>query len=267
MKIFLSADIEGITGITDWSEAELGRAEYAEFRERMTAEVASACDAALAAGATEILVKDAHWTGRNLLAERLPRPARLWRGWSGHPYSMVQGLDASFDAVVMVGWHSGGRSGGNPLAHTISSTGLVGIRVNGKWLSEFRLHAWAAALEGVPVAFVSGDEDLCEEVRRVDARIETVAVSRGFGAATLALHPAEARERIAAGVRRALERPLRAAPLPLPPRFAVEVVRKDARDAYRCALYPGARLADPVTVGFETGDWFEVLRLLQFVTT
>jgi D-amino peptidase len=166
----------------------------------------------------------------------------------------------------MVGWHSGGRSGGNPLAHTISSTGLVGIRVNGEWLSEFRLHAWAAALEGVPVVFVSGDEDLCEEVRRVDPRIETVAASRGFGAATLAMHPAEARERIAAGVRRALERPLRAAPVPLPPRFAGEVVRKDARDAYRCAFYPGARLADPVTVAFDTDHWFEALRLLQFVT-
>lgn len=266
MKIFISADIEGITGITDWGEADKSHADNAEFRERMTAEVAVACEAAAASGATEILVKDAHWTGRNLLAERLPRPAQLLRGWSGHPYSMVQGLDRSFDAAMFIGWHSGGSRGGNPLAHTLSSSGLMGIRINGEWASEFRLHVWAAALEGVPVAYVSGDEALCEEVRAFDATIVTTPVARGFGAATLALHPADTRDAIRDGVRRALHRPLRMRAAVLPPRFDVQVVRKDARDAYRRAFYPGARLVDPMTIGYETDDWFEVLRLLQFVT-
>ena len=195
MKIFLSADIEGITGITDWAEADLSKPDNAEFRERMTAEVVAACEGALAAGATEILVKDAHWTGRNLLAERLPRQARLLRGWSGHPYSMVQGLDRSFAAALFVGWHSGGASGGNPLAHTLSSSGVFGIRVNGVWATEFLLHAYAAALEGVPVAFVSGDEALCAEVQAFDTGITTVGVTRGMGAATLARHPAESIDR------------------------------------------------------------------------
>lgn len=266
MKVFISADIEGICGITEWSEADLAHADNAEFRERMTAEVAVACEAALASGASNILVKDAHWTGRNLLAERLPRPARLLRGWSGHPYSMVQGLDRTFDAAVFVGWHSGGSRGGNPLAHTLSSGRLMGVRVNGEWVSEFRLHAWAAALEGVPVVFVSGDEDLCSEVLAFDETIVTAGVSRGLGAATIARHPAEARELVRDGVRRALSRPLRTRPAMLPERFDVQVVRKDARDAFRRSFYPGARLVDPVTVGYETDDWFEVLRLLQFVT-
>jgi D-amino peptidase len=265
MKIYLSADIEGVTGITDWSEATHADPSYEEFRERMTAEVVAACEGALAAGATELLVKDAHWTGRNLLAERLPREARLWRGWSGHPYSMVQGLDRTFHAVLFVGWHSAGARGGNPLAHTLSSARLRGIQVNGEWASEFLLHAYAAALEGVPVAFVSGDEELCAEVRTFDPGIATVAVSKGFGAATLARHPAEAREAIRSEVERAIAGP-RLAPVALPPRFDVRVVRKDARDAYRASFYPGARLVDPTTVGFETTEWFEVMRLLQFVT-
>lgn len=266
MKIFISADIEGVTGISEWTEANLAHADNAEFRERMTAEVAVACEAAIAAGATDIVVKDAHWTGRNLLAERLPRQARLLRGWSGHPYSMVQGLDRSFHAALFVGWHSGGSRGGNPLAHTLSSGGLMGIRINGEWVSEFRLHAWAAALEGVPVAFVSGDEDLCAEVRAFDDGIVTAAVSRGFGAATLARHPVEGRELIRDGVQRALTGPLRAQPARLPAEFDVQVVRKDGRDAYRKAFYPGARLVDPMTIGFKTDSWFEVLRLLQFAT-
>ena len=102
MKIFISADIEGVTGITDWAEADMAHADNAQFRERMTAEVMAACEGALQAGATEIVVKDAHWTGRNILAERLPRQARLLRGWSGHPYSMVQGLDRSFAAALSI---------------------------------------------------------------------------------------------------------------------------------------------------------------------
>lgn len=264
MKIYLSADIEGITGIADWAEADLSQPDNAEFRERMTAEVVAACEGALAAGATEILVKDAHWTGRNLLAERLPRQAQLWRGWSGHPYSMVQGLDRSFAAAVFVGWHSGGAKGGNPLAHTLSSSSLLGIRVNGHWVSEYQLHAWTAALEGVPVAFVSGDADLCAEAQAMDTGAATVDVMRGHGAAVQSRHPAESRERIRAGVQQALS-PLRARPARLPDHFDVQVVRKDARDAYRRAFYPGARLVDPVTIGFSTREWFEVMRLLQFV--
>jgi D-amino peptidase len=265
MKIFLSADIEGICGITDWAEANLAEPDNAEFRDRMTAEVAAACEGAVAAGATEILVKDAHWTGRNLFAERLPREARLWRGWSGHPYSMVQGLDKSFTAALFIGWHSGGSWGGNPLAHTLRSSTLNGIRVNGEWASEYLLHAYAAALDGVPVALVSGDEELCADVRRREAGTSTVAVSRGHGAATHALHPATARELLKAEVQRSL-RPLRAEPLRLPERFEVEVCHKDARSAYRAAFYPGAKLVNPTTVGFESREWFEVMRLLQFVT-
>ena len=266
MKVFISADIEGVTGITDWCEADLDSPANVELRERMTAEVVAACEGALAAGATELLVKDAHWTGRNIFAERLPREAQLYRGWSGHPYSMVQGLDRSFSAAIFVGWHSAGGRGGNPLAHTLSSQRLIGVRVNGQWASEFLLHAYAAALEDVPVAFVSGDEHLCAEVNAFDPAIETVAVTRGLGAATLALHPAEARERIHAGVASACALPRRVSPKVLPERFSVEVVRKDQRDAYRLAFYPGAHLVDAQTVGFESTSWFEVLRMLRFVT-
>lgn len=267
MKIFISADIEGVTGITDWAEADMAHADNAQFRERMTAEVVAACEGALQAGATEIVVKDAHWTGRNILAERLPRQARLLRGWSGHPYSMVQGLDRSFAAALFIGWHSGGSQGDNPLAHTLNSSGLCGIRVNGQWVTEFHLHAWTAALEGVPVAFVSGDDGLCRQVQALQSGIATVDTMTGSGAATLARHPADARERIQAGVRQALAQPLQARVLPLAPRFEVQVVRKDARDALRKSFYPGARLADPVTVAFDTDQWFEVMRMLQFVAS
>ncbi|MCP3918131.1 MAG: amino acid amidase [bacterium] len=264
MKVYISADIEGVCGITDWSEASRESEAYPEFRERMTEEVIAACEGAIAAGATEILVKDAHASGRNVFAEHLPREARMVRGWSGHPYCMVQELDATFDAVLFVGWHSAAGRGGNPLAHTLSSKTIASIRVNGTLASEFLLHTFAAALDKVPVAFVSGDEQLCADVRQFDERIETVAVLRGEGASTVALHPGNAQAAIREGVQRALTGELLSFQS-LPERFAVEIQYIDQRRAYRSSFYPGASLETPTSVVFESEDWFEVLRLLQFV--
>ena len=120
MKIYISADIEGITGTTNWDETEKKHPDYPEFRDQMTAEVAAACEGALAAGATEIMVKDAHDSARNIQAEKLPKGSLLWRGWSGHPYFMVDGMDSTYDAVLMIGYHSRAGSHTNPLSHSMS---------------------------------------------------------------------------------------------------------------------------------------------------
>lgn len=194
MKIYISADIEGVAGITDWSEADYTHPSYPQFREEMTREVVAACDGAMAAGATEILVKDAHHTGRNILAAQLPACARLVRGWSGHPLAMVQELDESFAAVLLIGYHARAGAESNPLAHTISLK-VAEMRINGEPVSEFRLHTFAAALLGVPVAFVSGDEGLCQDVAALNERIRTVGVSQGRGPSTISLAPATASRR------------------------------------------------------------------------
>src|SRR5438552_8811814 len=153
MKIYISADIEGIAGISHGDEARKAHATYQEFRAEMTEEVVAACDGAIAAGATEILIKDAYATVRNIIASRLPDCARLIRGWSGHPLCMVQELDESFAAVVLRGYHSKAGSEGNPLAHTLTGK-IAHLRLHGEIASEFLLHARAAALFDVPVVFV-----------------------------------------------------------------------------------------------------------------
>ena len=173
MKIYISADIEGVAGITNWNEAEKNHPDYPEFRERMTDEVVAACDGAIAAGATEILIKDAHDSGRNILAERLPDCARLVRAWSGHPLAMVQELDASFDAVLMVGYHSKAGTESNPLAHTITLR-VARLSINGTLASEALIHSWAAALHRVPVVFLSGDQGICADAKGFNPGITTV---------------------------------------------------------------------------------------------
>jgi D-amino peptidase len=134
MKIYISADIEGVAGITHWDEATKTETSYQAYREQMTRELVAACEGAVAAGATEIWVKDAHWTGRNLITAELPERVRLIRGWSGHPYGMVQELDDSFHALLMVGYHAAAGSDTNPLAHTIT-LGVTSIKINGQLAS------------------------------------------------------------------------------------------------------------------------------------
>jgi len=264
MKVFLTADIEGVTGATHWDETDKKHADYAEFREQMTAEVVAACEGALAAGATEIWVKDAHASARNILADKLPREARLLRGWSGHPFGMVNGLDGTFAALLFVGYHSRAGSGASPLSHTISGQPFY-IRINERYAAEFLMYGYVAGLVGVPAVFLSGDAGLCEDARSLIPAIETVAVKEGVGDSTVNIHPHLAVERIRAGAERALKGDLSRCRVPMPAHFAVEIAYKSHFTAYGNSFYPGARLAAANTIQFESDDYFEVMRFFSFV--
>ena len=241
MKVYISADIEGVSGITHWDEAFKDRLGYDEYREQMTLETVAACEGALAAGATEITVKDAHSTGRNILPGRLPERVRLIRGWSGHPLCMVQDIDASYDALAMVGYHSAASAGGNPLAHTITGK-VTKILLNGEAASEFLLHRNAAAGCGVPTVFLSGDAGICDAAEAVNPHIHTVATKTATGHSTTSIHPAVAARNIHDGIAAALGDDAALAKPSLADHFEMEVWYKENTDAYRASHYPGARL-------------------------
>ncbi len=264
MKIFISADIEGITGVTHWDECIIGKPGYESARIQMTKEVFAACQGALEVGAEEIWVKDAHDSGRNLFSSDLPRQVTLIRGWSGHPYSMVQELDQSFDACFMIGYHSRAASGGSPLAHTMSGSRISEFRLNGVPVSEYHLFAYAAALEGVPVALVSGDEELCRAVRQMNSHTAAVAVKKGFGDSTVSMAPERAEDRIRSAAVQSLSGDLSKALIPLPDHFKVQIRFSKGLLAYQASFYPGAELEDDLTVLFETDNYFEVLRMMLF---
>lgn len=130
MKVYISADIEGITGTTSWSETELNAPDYQFFQRQMTREVEAAIEGAIAGGATEILLKDAHDSARNLDISNLPINCKVIRGWTYDPMCMVAGLDRSFDRAIFIGYHSKGGSERNPLAHTRMSKSMANMRVN-----------------------------------------------------------------------------------------------------------------------------------------
>lgn len=263
MKIYISADIEGITGTTHWDETDKKQPDYAEFRQQMTAEVAAACEGALKAGAAEILVKDAHDSARNIIAVQLPAEARLIRGWSGHPYLMMDRLDSTFQAVVMIGYHSRAGSNASPLAHTMSGSDVY-VKINDRFASEFMINSYTAALESVPVVFVSGDAGLCAEAAELLPGLTTVAVKEGIGSATTSIHPHLAVERIREGVCAALKQDIACCHLKLPEHFVVEISYKDQARAYAASFFPGASLQDPFTIRFEAASYFSVLQLFAF---
>ncbi len=263
MKIYLSADIEGITGVTHWDETELDKADSTAAREQMTAEVAAACEGAIESGATEIWVQDVHDSGRNIIAAQLPPQARLIRGWSGHPFKTLQALDKTCAAVMLIGYHSGAGAGRSPLEHTYSGH-VMCIKLNGSYVSEFSLDALTCALVGVPLVFVSGDQGLCDQVALFNAQIKTVAVKQGSGGSTINVHPNLATSMIRQGAAQSLQSDLDLCRTVLPEHFRLEVRYRSHVRAYQYSFFPGVRQTDIFTVQLDTDNYFDVLRFLLF---
>lgn len=255
-----------MAGVTHWDETNAGERGYAEAAQQMTAEVRAACEAATATGATEIVVKDAHDSARNITHAELPAGVRMFRGWSAHPWAMLEGLDDSYDAVFFTGYHSAASTGGSPLAHTMT-TSLDKVTLNGMVCDELLLHTWLALYVGVKPILVTGDQALCQLAEERFPGMVTVPVKEGIGNGTISLHPDDAIRSIRNGVETALqELSERAEQLPgLPAEFRLEIRYQDQKDAYRNSFYPGCRLEDARTVVYETDDYGEVMRCAHFI--
>ena len=163
MKIYISADMEGVVGAVSADQLSPGGFEYQRFREFMTAEVNAAIEAAFEAGATEIVVSDSHGNAQNLLIEKLPKNILLVRGFP-RPLVMMQGIDETFDGVIFLGYHSSTTNPEGVRAHTMSSARLADVRLNDISMTEGGFNAAIAGHFDVPVIMVSGDDAAVEEV-------------------------------------------------------------------------------------------------------
>lgn len=264
-KIFLSVDIEGINGICCWDETEPEYERYKEFKAELQAEVNAACRGAIKAGATEIVIKDAHDTARNLNITDLPECAKLFRGWEGGVWSMMAGIDKSFDAVMYVGYHSPSRSDGNSLSHTMNTTRVHHVKINGEIASEFYINSLMASFVGVPVAFLSGDENLTKLVKKANANIETVASKTGMHNAVISKNPRVTWREIEEGAERAILNCTKDNIVKLPETFDVEVEYVKPQLAYSASFFPGAKLIDTDRITFHADNYYDVMVFLNFV--
>jgi len=264
MKIFISADIEGVSGSTVWDETEKGKDLYERFARQMTLEVKAACEGANQAGAKEIMVNDAHDSGRNIDHNELPKNAKLVRGWAGGLFSMVQELDKSYDALMFVGYHSAASRDSNPLSHTMT-TSLDYIRINSQVASEFMIHSYIAAYLGVPVVFLSGDKGLCEDAKTVNENIVTVAVKEGRGNSTINIHPGLTTDMIMEGVKESLSKDRSKCIIKIPEEFNIEIRYRQHKDAYKSSFYPGVTRLDENTISYKSKDYMDVLRMMNYL--
>ncbi len=264
MKVFISADIEGVNSICDWDETEAGHARYLEFKKQMTEEVKNACIGAHLAGATEIVVKDAHDSALNLSIVDLPEYVKLHRGWEGSICSMMAGLDETYDAAMFVGYHSPSRSDGNPLSHTMN-TKIHHVKLNGKILSEFDINAMYASYLKVPVAFLSGDLNLTNYVKEVNSNIEVVATKEGRKGAVISRHPSITNKEIQETVKSSLKKDLSNNIVELPKMFNIEIQYRTFQKAYQSSFFPGCKLVGTDKVTFSSDNYYEVLRMFKFI--
>lgn len=207
LKVYISADMEGVGGVVTPYQVDRKQDEWGRFRRFMTQEVLAAIEGAREAGASQFVVSDSHGSMENLLIEDLPEGTRLVRA-RPRPLGMMEGLDASFGAVVFIGYHAAADTEVAVMAHTYrGAMGIRDLRVNGVSVPEGGWNAAIAGHFGVPIAAISGDQAVCQQVSDLVGRIETAVVKQAGGIYTATvMPPVESqrliRERVNAGIAR-----------------------------------------------------------------
>lgn len=267
MKLYISADMEGVAGVV--TDEQLGPSgfEYERFRGLMTAEVNAAIEAAFEAGTTEILVSDSHGNGQNLLIEKLPGNVTVVRSWP-RPLMMMQGIDDSFDGVLFLGYHTGTANPSGVRAHTMSSAHLADVRLNGVSVPEAGLNAAIAGHFGVPVIMISGDDAAVREARELLGDIEGAVVKWNYGFhSARTLTPEAAREVIREAVKKSIARIDDFKPYRVRTPVEFEVQFKNYRPSEVLSYLPIVERIDSHSVRFVGKNMLEVSRFLEFILT
>ncbi len=261
MKIYISADMEGICGVVSSEHTARNGREHDRARIWMTEEVNAAAQGALDAGADEVIVNDSHGTMANIILEALHPSAQLITG-SPKRYSMVEGLDDSCDAAVFIGYHAMAGTGG-VLCHTYEET-VEYVKLNEMEVGETGLNAGVAGYYGVPLVCVSGDDVLCDEASQLIPGIHTVKVKTALSRnAALCMPLKSVHELITSSVREALDHRADIEPLVFTTPVLLEVRFADPRYADVASSIPGVKRIDPKTYTYMCDDYliaFDVFR-------
>jgi D-amino peptidase len=262
MKVLISVDIEGIAGVSRPEQTQAGALDYDTARRLMTEEANAAIRGAFAGGATEVIAADAHGGFGNLLPDLLDPRARLAHG-KPRPHGMVQGIDATCDAAMLVGYHAMAGAHG-VLSHTIRGTAFHRIWLNARPVGEARLYGLFLGEQGVPVVMASGDDAFARETREWLPHAHFAVVKQAVGhRAAISLSPPHARALVEAEAKAGLEALARAKPLTLAPPLTCRIEAKSLVLADLFAVLPGARRPDPLMVEFTADSARDVLAILQ----
>ena len=267
LRVLISVDMEGVVGAVTGDQLGPTGFEYGRFRDFMTREALAAVTAARAAGATDVIVTDAHGNGENLLIEQFPAEVRVIRSWP-RQLGMVAGVDQQVDAVMFIGYHASTNNVKGVRAHTFSSATLTRVALNGVNVSE---GSWAAAIAGhfnAPVIMISGDDAAIAEVRSAVGDIEAAETKRTLGFhSAMTLTPQASYELIAARVKAAMARRSEFKPYKVTTPVTVDVSFKNYTPAETLAYLPAFERTDAHSVRFRARDMVEAEAIRTFITT
>ena len=274
MKILVSADMEGATGVTWPADVKPGTEQWQRFRAMLTSDVNATVAGLYDAGATAVVINEAHATMRNLLLEKLDPRAVMITG-RHKDLGMLEGIQrGDLDGVAFVGYHAGAGAEG-VLAHTYLPNSITAVRINGGSASEGRMNALVSEEFGVPVILVTGDDRTCADAATYAPQAQTVAVKecvtrysalcRPPEVTAAAIRPAAAKAMTLAGHRP----PAPAGPTPpgSAARFQVEVEVDAAQLAQAAAIIPAVSRAGDRTVTYASSSALEMMRWFRVVTT
>ena len=265
LKIHISVDMEGVGGVVTGEQLGPAGFEYGRFREFMTREALAAVQSAKAAGATEIIVADAHGNGQNLLIEQFPADVRVIRSWPRR-LGMVAGIDDGIDAAIFIGYHAGTNNPAGVRAHTFSSANLTRVALNGTNVTEGAWNAAIAGHFGVPVVMMSGDDAAIAEVRKAVGNIEAAETKRTLGFhSALTLTPQAAAALIGERVTAAFKRRTEFRPMKVQTPVVVDVSFKNYMPAEVLAYLPIFERVDSHSIRFRAKDMVEASAIMSFI--
>lgn len=265
MDVYISADVEGVAGVADWSQIMPGEPDYAIGRALMADEVNAAIEGAFEAGADRVVVNDAHSRMTNLSPQMVDPRARLILG-KFKPMYMLQGLDATFGAAFFIGYHGGIGESEAILSHTYNPRVIWEARIDGRVVGELGINMLVCDFYGVPLRLVSGDQSIVLEARATVPSVHVADVKRSFGRYSAeSLSPSEA----CRVIRREAEASLQAVPSlePLRRPVTVELTFLVADMATMSEWIRGVQRVGPRTVSFASADGMEAYRTFNAINT
>ena len=267
LKVYISVDMEGITGVVTGEQLGPTGFEYQRFREFMTAEANAAIQGARDAGATEIVISDSHGNGQNLLIEKLPSDVTIIRSWP-RPLMMMQGIDSTFDAAIFVGYHSGTTNQSGVRAHTISSARLTAVELNGIAVGESGINAAIAGHFGVPVVMISGDDAAVSEARALIGNIEGAIVKKAISFHSASTMTPEAGQKlIREKTRAALQQRAAFKPYVMRAPIRLDLTFKSYRVAEMLAYLPIVERPTAHSIRYTARSILDISKFIEFVTT
>lgn len=267
LKIYISADMEGVVGVVTGEQLGPQGFEYARFREFMTQEVNAAIEGAFAAGATGIVIGDSHGNGQNLLIEKLPANVLVVRSWP-RPLGMMQGIDETFAGAIFLGYHTATTNLEGVRAHTLSSARLADVKLKGVSVSEAGINAAIAGHFNVPIIMVSGDDAVVKETTALLGNIEGAVVkwSSGFHSAKT-MTPAASYVLIREKAQKAVSRIREFKPYKLNGPIELDVRFKNYRPSEVLSYLSIVQRPDAHSIRFVGKDIIEISKFLTFINT